>query len=368
MTRQQTAQAPQSAEAQIVLGVEASCDDTAAAVLRVPPSGVPDVLSSLAQAQDEEHAPYGGVVPEIAARAHAERLDAVTRRAVAEAGTSWDEIGLVAATAGPGLIGGVMSGLTFAKGLSLSLGVPLRPVNHLAGHALSVLLEAEVAYPYLLLLVSGGHTQLLTVHGPDRFERHGTTIDDAAGEAFDKTAKLLGLDRAGFGAGGPGVQRAATAGDPERYAMPRPLLGRSGCDFSFSGLKTAVRQAAERAAPLGDQARADLAASFQAAAVRHLTERTARALEESGARTLVASGGVAANAPLRAALGTLAEASGARLVLPSLRYCTDNAAMIALAGALTPPADDPLGFVPRPRWPLDEDVAGVGGGRKGPKV
>ena len=359
MSRQET---PPEADSLTVLGIEASCDDTAASVVRIE-GGRAAVLSAVAVAQDDAHAPYGGVVPEIAARAHAERLDAVTEQAVREAGTGWDGLDAVAATAGPGLIGGVMSGLTFAKGLSLALGVPLRPVNHLAGHALSVLLEEEVSFPFLLLLVSGGHTQLLTVHGPDRFERHGTTIDDAAGEAFDKTAKLLGL-----GPGGPAVERAAAAGDAQRFAMPRPLLGRAGCDFSFSGLKTAVRQAAEAAAPLDDEARRDLAASFQAAAVRHLTDRTARALEDSGARTLVASGGVAANGPLRAALADVAASAGARLVLPSLRFCTDNAAMIALAGALQTPADDPLGFVPRPRWPLDEDVAGVGGGRKGPKA
>ena len=346
-----------------VLGIEASCDDTAASVVRLDDDGRVHVLASLAWAQDEAHAPYGGVVPEIAARAHAERLDEVTSRAVSEAGVAWDEIDVIAATAGPGLIGGVMSGLTFAKGLSLSLGVPLRPVNHLAGHALSVLLEQDVPYPFLLLLVSGGHTQLLTVHGPDRFERHGTTIDDAAGEAFDKTAKLLGL-----GTGGPAVERAAAHGDASRFAMPRPLLGRPGCDFSFSGLKTAVRQAAEGAAPLSDAGRADLAASFQAAAVRHLADRTRRALRSSGARTLVASGGVAANGPLRRSLEEAATEAGVRLVLPSLRFCTDNAAMIALAGALQTPADDPLAFVPRPRWPLAEDVAGLGGGRKGPKA
>ena len=361
MTRQQTKDALPAPLT--VLGVEASCDDTAAAVLRVPNGGPAEVLSSCVEAQDEAHAPYGGVVPEIAARAHAERLDSVTRRAVAEAGIVWADIDLIAATAGPGLIGGVMAGLTFAKGLSLSLGVPLRPVNHLAGHALSPLLEAMVDYPFLLLLVSGGHSQILTVHGPDRFERHGTTIDDAAGEAFDKTAKLLGL-----GQGGPAVERAARGGDSARFAMPRPLLGREGCDFSFSGLKTAVRQAAEATAPLTDQDRADLAASFQRAAVRHLSERTSRALKNSAARTLVASGGVAANGPLRAELERVAERAGVRLVLPSLRYCTDNAAMIALAGALAPPIPDSLGFVPRPRWPLDEDVAGIGGGRKGPKA
>lgn len=358
----------------LVLGVESSCDDTAAAVLRVPASGRPVVLSSVAVGQDEAHAPYGGVVPEIAARAHADRLDEVIGRAVDEAGVPYSRLDLIAATAGPGLIGGVMSGLTVAKGLSLALGVPLVPVNHLAGHALSVLLEADLSFPYLLLLVSGGHTQLLVVSGPDAFERLGTTIDDAAGEAFDKTAKLLGLTQAGYGVGGLAVQRAAEGGDAARFAMPRPLLGRPGCDLSFSGLKTAVRQAAEAAAPLCEQDRRDLAASFQAAAVAHLTARTGAAMATlPGVTRLVASGGVAANAPLRAELEALAAGAGWTLTVPSLRYCTDNAAMIALAGACQAgaragPADDALGFAPRPRWPLDEDVAGVGGGKKGAKA
>lgn len=353
-------------QSRLVLGIESSCDDTAAAVLRV--GDRIEVLSSVTQAQDEDHAAFGGVVPEIAARAHADRLDGVTARAMAEAGADWDALDLIAATAGPGLIGGVMSGLTMAKGLSMALGVPLAPVNHLAGHAVSVLLEHEVATPFLLLLVSGGHTQLLTVHGPDRFERHGTTIDDAAGEAFDKTAKMLGLDRMGLGAGGLAVQRAAERGDAARFDMPRPLLGREGCDFSFSGLKTAVRQAAEAAAPLSDQDRFDLAASFQAAAVAHLLRRTEAAMTLSGAGRLVASGGVAANALLRAELETLAAEHGWQLTVPGLRYCTDNAAMIALAGALTTTPADALAFAPRPRWPLDEDVAGIGGGKKGPKA
>ena len=356
----------QSQRTLLVLGIESSCDDTAAAVLRV--GGRVEVLSSVTQAQDDDHAPYGGVVPEIAARAHADRLDGVTARAIAEAGAAWSDLDLVAATAGPGLIGGVMSGLTMAKGLSMALGVPLAPVNHLAGHAVSVLLEHEVAYPYLLLLVSGGHTQLLTVHGPAEFQRHGTTIDDAAGEAFDKTAKLLGLDAVGLGQGGLAVQRAAERGDAGRFAMPRPLLGREGCDFSFSGLKTAVRQQAGAAAPLSDQDRFDLAASFQAAAVAHLVRRTEAAMAASGAGRLVASGGVAANAHLRAELEALAAKHGWQLTVPSLRYCTDNAAMIALAGALTTPPPDPLAFAPRPRWPLDEDTAGIGGGKKGPKA
>jgi N6-L-threonylcarbamoyladenine synthase len=358
-----------SEQDRLVLGIESSCDDTAAAVLRVPARGTPTVLSSVVIGQDEAHAPFGGVVPEIAARAHADLLDEVVARAVEEAGVRWSDLDLVAATAGPGLIGGVMSGLTVAKGLSLALGVPLVPVNHLAGHALSVLLEEEVAFPYLLLLVSGGHTQLLLVEGPDGFARLGTTIDDAAGEAFDKTAKLLGLTEAGFGVGGPAVQRAAEGGDAEAYPMPRPLEGRGGCDFSFSGLKTAVRQAAEAASPLSDQARRDLAASFQAAALRHLRERTGKAMDAAeGTTRLVASGGVAANAGLREALAAEAGARGWTLTLPSLRYCTDNAAMIALAGAYAGPSEDGLGAAPRPRWPLDEAAAGTGRGKKGAKA
>ena len=346
----------------LILGIEASCDDTAAAVLRLR-GGRAEALSSLAFDQEAEHAAFGGVVPEIAARAHADRLDVTAARAVEAAGVRWSELTAIAATAGPGLIGGVMSGLTFAKGLSMALDVPLRPVNHLAGHALSVLLEEEVAFPFLLLLVSGGHTQLLRVERPDRFVRLGTTIDDAAGEAFDKTAKLLGLP-----AGGAGVERAAAGGDASAYPMPRPLLGRPGCDFSFSGLKTAVRQAAEAAAPLSEDARRDLAASFQAAACAHLTAKTAAAMgEETGGR-LVASGGVAANGLLRAELTELAAKRGWSVHFPSLRYCTDNAAMIALAGAYLREEADPLAFAPRPRWPLDPDVAGVGGGKKGPKA
>ncbi|MBB4657558.1 tRNA (adenosine(37)-N6)-threonylcarbamoyltransferase complex transferase subunit TsaD [Parvularcula dongshanensis] len=349
----------------LILGIESSCDDTAAAVVRAGEGARAEVLSSVALGQDEAHAPYGGVVPEIAARAHAERLDEVVDRAVEQAGVSYGELDRIAATAGPGLVGGVMAGLTVGKGLALALGVPLVPVNHLAGHALSVLLEAEVAFPYLLLLVSGGHSQLLLVEGPDAFRRLGTTIDDAAGEAFDKTAKLLGLS-----GGGAGVQRAGEGGNARRFRMPRPLLGRPGCDFSFSGMKTAVRQTAEGLAPLSDGDLRDLAASFQAGAADHLVRQTEAAMMMSPARTtrLVAAGGVAANAHLRERLGTLVEKRGWSLTVPSLRYCTDNAAMIALAGAYVDPSEDALGTAPRPRWPLDEDVAGIGGGRKGPKA
>jgi N6-L-threonylcarbamoyladenine synthase len=354
---------------QLVLGLESSCDDTAAAVLRIGERV--EVLSSIVRGQDKAHAPYGGVVPEIAARAHADHIDHVAERALDEAGVTAGELDLIAATAGPGLIGGVMAGFTFAKGLSLATGVPLMPVNHLEGHALSVGLEEETAFPYLLLLVSGGHSQLLLVKGPGEAERIGTTIDDAAGESFDKTAKLMGLGSPG----GPAIERVAMEGDAERFAMPRPLLGREGFDFSFSGMKTAVRQVAEAHAPLDGQAKADLAASFQKAAVDHLARQTGRALEATGAKLLVAAGGVAANGVLRRRLEAIAEGVGARFFAPSLRFCTDNAAMIAYAGhlrheaGLSLPQEEVMALAPRPRWPLDERAAPVvGSGKRGAKV
>ncbi|MEM1409707.1 MAG: tRNA (adenosine(37)-N6)-threonylcarbamoyltransferase complex transferase subunit TsaD [Pseudomonadota bacterium] len=365
----------QAGSVRIIFGVESSCDDTAAAVLRCKarPGSAPEVevLSSRVFSQDDAHAPYGGVVPEIAARAHADRIDYVANAAFEEAGMTPRDLDLIAATAGPGLIGGVMAGFTFAKGLGLAAGVPLIPVNHLEGHALSVGLEQPLDEPYLLLLVSGGHTQLLRFEGPGRASRVGSTIDDAAGEAFDKTAKLMGLGVPG----GPAIERAAKRGDQARFAMPRPLKGRPGFDFSFSGLKTAVRQTAEAAAPLSDQDRADLAASFQAAAVNHLATQTFAALDDGQHRILVAAGGVAANGLLRSALEEGAKARGADFFAPSLRYCTDNAAMIAYAGyrlaeaGLAMPQDAALAFAPRPRWPLDEAAAPmVGKGKRGVKV
>lgn len=356
-------------QVRVVFGIESSCDDTAAAVLRI--GNKVEVLSSVVRGQDASHAPYGGVVPEIAARAHADRIDQVAEDALLEAGVTPADLDLVAATAGPGLIGGVMAGFTFAKGLGLAAGVPLVPVNHLEGHALSAGLEGEVAMPHLLLLVSGGHSQLLLIEGAGRAKRLGTTIDDAAGEAFDKTAKLLGLGTPG----GPAIEKVAHDGDAERFAMPRPLLGRKGYDFSFSGLKTAVRQSAEKAAPLTDKDRADLAAAFQRAAVRHLAERTEAALRETGATTLVAAGGVASNTLLRTRLEAMCVEVGARFVVPSLRFCTDNAAMIAYAGhmlweaGLAPDQREALALAPRPRWPLDEGAAPVvGKGKRGVKV
>ncbi|MEM1380055.1 MAG: tRNA (adenosine(37)-N6)-threonylcarbamoyltransferase complex transferase subunit TsaD [Pseudomonadota bacterium] len=356
-------------EARLVFGIESSCDDTAAAVLRVGTSV--EVMSSIVRGQDESHAPFGGVVPEIAARAHADRIDQVAEEALSAAGIAARDLDLICATAGPGLIGGVMAGFTFAKGLSLATGAPLVPVNHLEGHALSAGLEAEVPLPYLLLLVSGGHSQLLLVRGPGEAERLGSTIDDAVGEAFDKTAKLMGLGVPG----GPAIERLAVEGDAARFSMPKPLRGREGFDFSFSGLKTAVRQAAEKAAPLAPQDRADLAASFQKAAVAHLVDRTKAALKASKAKALVAAGGVAANARLRRKLEAAAGKLDVPFFAPPLRYCTDNAAMIAYAGyrlfeaGRMPPRSEAMALAPRPRWPLDEDAAPmVGKGKRGVKV
>lgn len=343
-----------------ILGIETSCDETAASVVTEDRT----VLSNIVLSQLDDHRPYGGVVPEIAARAHIAHLDGIVGRALDEAGVSLGDLDAVAATAGPGLIGGVMVGATMAKTLALGSGKPFVAVNHLEGHALTARLTDDVAFPYLLLLVSGGHCQLLSVSGVGRYERLGGTVDDAVGEAFDKTAKLLGL---GY-PGGPAVEAtAATATDPTRIALPRPMAGRAGCDFSFAGLKTAVRSAADRLdrdGALDTAAIADLAAAFQRAVADVLRDRTRNAIAlfrdrhpEGGA--LVVAGGVAANKELRAALSDLAEEEGLPFAVPPIGLCTDNAAMIAWAGlerfrlGLT----DPLDFKPRPRWPLTELTA-----------
>jgi len=340
----------------IVLGIETSCDETAAAVVS-DAAGGPRIRANLVFSQLEEHRPFGGVVPEIAARSHLEKIDGLVAEALVQAGIGFADLDAVAATTGPGLIGGVMVGMMTAKAVAAVHGKPFVAVNHLEGHALTARLTDDLAFPYLLLLVSGGHCQLLAVEGVGRYRRYGGTIDDAVGEAFDKTAKLLGL---GY-PGGPAVERAAAEGDPARFALPRPLLGRPGCDFSFSGLKTAVRHALESLGEASARDRADLAASFQAAVAAVLADRTARALERFRAETglpgpLVVAGGVAANATLRARLATLAAEGGGRLVAPPPALCTDNAAMIAWAGLerLRLGADDALDFPARPRWPLDE--------------
>lgn len=336
-----------------VLGFETSCDETAASVVRLA-GGRAEVLSSVIYSQIDEHAAFGGVVPEIAARSHVEMIDGVARRAMAEAGLSFDDLDGIAATAGPGLIGGVMVGLSFGKAVALARGLPFVAVNHLEGHAVSARLGAEIAYPFLLLLVSGGHCQLLEVRGIGAIDRLGSTIDDAAGEAFDKIAKAMGL---GY-PGGPALERLALLGRAGRYDLPRSLLGRAGCDFSFSGLKTAAARLAQTCET--DQDRADLALAVQSAIARQLAERTGRAMTDYArrheTRRFVVAGGVAANAAVRTRLTAEADAHGFSFLAPPLVYCTDNAAMIALAGAerLQLGLVSGLDVAARPRWPLDE--------------
>jgi len=341
------------ATAPLILGLESSCDETAAALV----DGGRVILSHRLAGQEAAHRPYGGVVPEIAARAHVEALGPLIEGALSDAGKTLADIDAVAATAGPGLIGGVMVGLLMAKGLALSAKKPLVAVNHLEGHALSPrLADPTLAFPYLLLLVSGGHCQLLLVEGVGRYRRLATTIDDAAGEAFDKTAKLLGL---GF-PGGPAVERAAMLGDATAVPLPRPLLGSAEPHFSFAGLKSAVLRARDS----GRYRAEDIAASFQQAVVDCLIDRTRRALASAeGATALVVAGGVAANTAVRGALEALAHEHGLRFSAPPLWLCTDNAAMIAWAGierfqaGLTDPFDIPA----RPRWPLDPSAEAVRG-------
>lgn len=335
-----------------------------------------EILSSVVQGQTDLHAAFGGVVPEIAARAHAELLDLCVEEALTQAGCALSQIDAIAVTAGPGLIGGVVSGVMCAKGLSAATGLPLYGVNHLAGHALTPRLTDDVAYPYLMLLVSGGHCQFLIVHGPERFERLGGTIDDAPGEAFDKVARLMGLQQPG----GPAVEQAAKAGNAARFALPRPLLDRAGCDLSFSGLKTAVLRARDAVIAehggLPETLRADLCAGFQAAVIDVLAEKTRRALAVYGdlspaSPTLCVAGGVAANGAIRSALETVATASGVRFVAPPLALCTDNAAMIAFAAMEQMAQREPDDFTlsARPRWPLDHaSPAMLGSGKKGAKA
>ena len=344
-----------------VLGIETSCDETAVAVVEAPAGDAPlgALLSNVVYSQMSEHRSFGGVVPEIAARAHLERLDGLVADALRDAGLGLGDLDGIAATGGPGLIGGVMVGVMTAKALAFAHDKPFLAVNHLEGHALSVRLTEPVTFPYLLLLVSGGHCQLLTVRGPDSqagdFTRLGTTIDDAVGECFDKTAKLLGL---GF-PGGPAVERAARGGDPQRFSLPRPMWKKPGCDFSFSGLKTAVRQTVEKL-PAGDTAAiADLCASFQRTVGDVLADRCSNALALAPSPTLVVAGGVAANLYLRGRLEEVAARHGASLVAPPVKLCTDNGAMIAWAGLerLRLGRTDGLDFRPRPRWPLDPTAA-----------
>ncbi len=355
-----------------VLGLETSCDETAASVVRLSASGA-QVLSSVIHSQIDDHAAYGGVVPEIAARSHVEMIDGVTRRAMSEAGLDWSALDGVAATAGPGLVGGVMVGLSYGKAAALARGLPLIAVNHLEGHAVSARLGAETTYPFLLLLVSGGHCQLLEVRGIGDMSRLGTTIDDAAGEAFDKIAKAMGL---GY-PGGPALERLAASGDGSRFELPRALLGRKDCDFSFSGLKTAASRLAQTCET--EQDKADLADAVQKAIARQLAERSERAMKDYAEahehRLFVVAGGVAANKTIRRTLEDLATKHGFDFLAPPMAYCTDNAAMIALAGAerLEKGLTSDIDVAARPRWPLDETRASVDPvhkktGRKGAKA
>jgi N6-L-threonylcarbamoyladenine synthase len=335
-----------------ILGIETSCDETAASVVRGAAPGPGEILSNIVFSQIEAHAPYGGVVPEIASRAHLEILDGVIERALAEAKIGFSELDGIAATAGPGLIGGVMVGLTTAKALALGSGKPLIAVNHLMGHALTARLTHGVEFPFLLLLVSGGHCQLVGVGGAEDFRLYGSTIDDAVGEAFDKTAKILGLPYPG----GPAVEEAAKRGNPKAYDLPRPMKGRAGADFSFSGLKTAVRQLADGGALSVE----DVSASFQAAVIDILRDRCRIAMERfrrdfPGGGVMVVAGGVAANQAIGTALAQLCREEGFVLRVPPPRLCTDNAAMIAWAGVERLSANavgDELSISPRARWPL----------------
>jgi N6-L-threonylcarbamoyladenine synthase len=336
----------------LILGLESSCDDSAVALV----GSDRRILAHAVVSQNAAHQPYGGVVPEIAARAHVEILPPLIRRVLADAGIAVDEVDAVAATAGPGLIGGVMVALLAGKGLALATGKPLIAVNHLEGHALSPrLVDPELEFPYLLLLVSGGHCQLLEVRGVGNYRRLATTIDDAVGEAFDKAAKLLGLDYPG----GPALEALAVDGDAAAVPLPRPLLGSPEPHFSFAGLKSAV----QRAVASGEHRPADIAASFQQAVIDCLVDRTERALETSDAPALVVAGGVAANRSIRTALADLADTSGRRFTVPPAWLCTDNAVMIAWAGAerLAAGLTDPLDAPARARWPLDEDAEKVRG-------
>ena len=351
----------------IILGIETSCDETAAAVV----TDERKILSNEVLSQIEEHKPYGGVVPEIAARAHLNNIDSIVSRAMKTANVEFSQLDAVCATGGPGLIGGLLVGVMTAKAIAAVFNIPFIGINHLEGHALTVRLTGdeagkEVKFPYLLLLVSGGHCQLLIVKGPGHYKRLGTTIDDALGEAFDKTAKMMGL---GY-PGGPMVEKYALNGDKIRFDLPRPLKGRAGCDFSFSGLKTKVRQTVENLpkGPINDQDKSDICASFQNAAGDVLIDRCESAIDTflstyPNSTHLVVSGGVAANQFIRGRLKALCNTRGLSFAAPPLALCTDNAAMIAWAGIerFKEGDVDDLTFRPRPRWPLDPDAPKVTG-------
>jgi N6-L-threonylcarbamoyladenine synthase len=348
----------------LVLGIETTCDETAAAVVERQADGTGRILSNIVRSQTEEHARFGGVVPEIAARAHVDLLDGIVDRAIKDAGAGFAQLSGVAAAAGPGLIGGVIVGLTTAKAIAMVHNTPLIAVNHLEAHALTPRLTCALAFPYCLFLASGGHTQIVAVIGVGKYVRLGTTVDDAMGEAFDKVAKMLGLPYPG----GPEVERAASGGDARRFAFPRPMLGRADANFSLSGLKTAVRNEAARLKPPEPQDIRDLCASFQAAVLESTADRLSVGLrlfhEQFGPpRALVAAGGVAANQAIRGALQDVAAKAQTTLIIPPPALCTDNGAMIAWAGAerLAIGLTDTLEAPPRARWLLDENATAPAG-------
>jgi N6-L-threonylcarbamoyladenine synthase len=347
----------------LLLGIETTCDETSAAVVERAGSGSGTIRSNIVLSQLDEHRPFGGVVPEIAARAHVQVLDEVIKKAMEKAGVEFSALDGVAASAGPGLIGGVIVGLTTAKAISFALEKPLLAINHLEAHALTARLTHKLDFPYLLLLVSGGHTQLVFVEAVGTYTRIGTTRDDAIGEAFDKTAKLLGLPYPG----GPAVERCALDGDPKRFNLPRPMVGRPEPDFSLSGLKTAIRLEAEKIAPISRQDIADLCASFQTAITDVIVDRVQAALRNLGRsgkspNAIVVAGGVAANRTIRNTMEELAISLRLPLVIPPAELCTDNGAMVAWAGAerLALGMTDPLDIKPRARWPLDIGPAPAG--------
>ena len=358
-----------------ILGIETSCDETAASIVRRAADGSGEILSDVVLSQLDLHSAFGGVVPELAARSHVSTLDRLVTQALEQSGVRLGEIDAVAVTSGPGLIGGLMVGLMTAKAIAMAARKPFIGINHLEGHALTARLTHGVAFPYLLLLVSGGHTQIVLVKGVNDYERWGTTIDDALGEAFDKTAKLLGL---GY-PGGPAVEQAALEGEPGRFRLPVPMRKDPRLDFSFSGLKTAVRQMAGEQAPLSRQTIADLCLAFQTSVTASIDDRISMALDRFSQRfgtestpALVVAGGVAANKAIRATLETGAEKAGFRFIAPPLNLCTDNAAMIAWAGAERMAAGlpaDQLDLAPRSRWPLDQTATAViGYGKRGAKA
>ena len=357
-----------------ILGIETSCDETAASIVRRDVDGHGELLSNVVLSQLKEHAPFGGVVPEIAARAHITHLDRLIAQAMIEADLNFSELSAVAATAGPGLLGGLIVGLMAGKAIAMAHQIPFLAINHLEGHALTPRLLNDCQFPYLLLLISGGHTQFQLVEGVGHYKRLGTTIDDALGEAFDKTAKLLGL---GY-PGGPRVEAYAKRGNAKRFYFPRPLKGRNDCNFSFSGLKTAVREVVNNLGTLSDEDVADVCASFELAVVETLADRLKRAFQQFNEAhpdvanpTLVVAGGVAANAKLREAMEVTCAHHGFTLNMPPFHLCTDNAAMIAWAGAerLALGLTDDIDFKARPRWPLDTVSAPVyGSGRLGAKA